>query len=113
MDQRAIQVTGIKGKDNPTDPFTKLLQLGDGRRKSPLVRNDPMGLAEQHVLGACKDMAYKGLKTRGHTGEGSPLGDVDIRIRNSRARSGESVGSTPHMVMNQGQGSKTAGCNRA
>ena len=60
-----------------------------------------MGLKEPNNMfwGACKDTAYKGLKTRGHTGEGSPLSNVDIGIGIKKGiqelGAGESVGSTP------------------
>ena len=39
-------------------------------------------VTEQHVLRCLQGYkACKGLKTRGHTEEGSPLGDADIGIR--------------------------------
>ena len=61
------------------------------------------------------EKVYKGLKTRGYTEEGSPLGDVDIGMR-TQLKSSERervLEALLAKVMNQGRGSKTAGCNKA
>lgn len=41
------------------------------------LENNTLGII---LLGACKGTAYKVIKMRGYTGEGSPLSNVHVRV---------------------------------